>query len=174
MYACILGIAPCLEDDLNNLFKITVQNQFDFFAVGLNCSDRVLFPIKHAVSYHPKEFIEFRKRRKAVGGNFDYITHSHVSPCDRMWPLIDKSPFSGSSSFLASQVAVGLGYNKIILCGCPLQGNNLHSSNKNKYEVFQKGWIKHGTKVLGTNKVRSMSGWTKTFCGEPTKEWIEN
>ena len=174
MFACILGIAPCLENDLNNLFKITGQDQFDFFAVGLNCSDRVLFPIKHTVSYHSKEFVEFRKRREMIKGNLDYVTHSHVTPCDRMWPLIDKSPFSGSSSFLASQVAVGLGYKKIVLCGCPLQGNNLHSSNKNKYEVFQKGWMKHAIKVFGVDKVRSMSGWTKQFLGDPTKEWIEN
>ena len=174
MFALILSIAPCLEEDLINLFEMQNQNQFDFFAVGLNCSDRVLFPIKHAVSYHPNEFEDFRKRRELIKGNLDYITHSHIPPCDRMWPLVDKSPFSGSSSFLATQVAVGLGYRKIVLCGCPLQGGDLHSPKKNKYEVFQKGWAKHAVKVFGVNKVRSMSGWTKEFLGEPTKEWFEN
>lgn len=170
----ICGIAPCLEEDLKNLFEMTRQDNFDFIAVGLNCSDRVLFDIQHAVSYHPKEFVEFKKRRKAMFGNLDYTTHSHIAPCDRMWPLVAPHPYSGSSSFLAAQVSIGLGYKKIILCGCPLQGNNLHSPQKSEYEIFQKGWTKHARKILGTDKVRSMSGWTKEFLGEPTIEWLNS
>lgn len=170
----ICGIAPHLENDLKNIFKTMELDNFDFIAVGLNCSDRIKFDIQHAVSYHPKEFVEFKNRRERIGGNLDFTTHSHISPCDRMWPLVAPHPYSGSSSFLAAQVATGLRYQKIILCGCPLQGSNLHSPQKSQYEIFQKGWTKHAARIFGKDKVRSMSGWTKDFLGEPTIEWLNS
>lgn len=176
--AIVLGIAPCLESDLSQIKNL---NEFDFFAVGLDCSDRVSFDIQHACSYHPYEFPEFRSRRAAINGNLDYKTHSHqngvipqngnVFKVDFIWPLVAKAPESGSSSFLAAQAAVGMGYEQVILCGCPMQGKNLIMPKAEGYHVFQAGWIKHVDILQG--RVRSMSGWTREFLGSPDDNLIK-
>ena len=169
----ILGIAPCLEEDLE---KVLCKEKYDFLAVGLDCSDRVLFEIQHAATYHTEEFVEFHKRRKKAGGNLDYMTHSHTSvpkfAPDKLWPLVERHPFSGSSSYLGAQASVGMGYEKIILCGCPMSGQNILSPKKSAYDVFQKGWEKYAYLLQG--KVRSMSGWTSEFLGYPPEDWIGN
>jgi len=128
--------------------------------------------IKHTASYHSQEFVQFKVRRQRANGNLDYTTHSHQQPADVIWPLVAPSPLSGSSAFLGCQVAVGLGYKKIILCGCPMIGSN-QSGKKRRYETFQLGWIKFAPIVL-EGKVRSMSGWTKEFLGCPTEEWLKD
>jgi hypothetical protein len=170
--AIILGIAPCLEDDLAQLGD---HSLYDFIAVGLGCSDRVLFDIQHVCTYHTSDLEMFKSRRSVAGGNLDYITHSHTKPKtgvqpDVVWPLVGKSPYSGSSSYLAAQVAVGLGYDKIIMCGCPMEGKNLTNSRIVGYDTFQVGWIEHADKLQG--KVRSMSGWTRKFLGYPDEHWL--
>lgn len=175
--AIVLGIAPCLEEDL---FKIENLEMFDFFAVGVDCSDRVRFDIQHACSYHPHEFIDFRSRRAAIGGNLDYKTHSYkngivpqtsqIVKVDYIWPLVAKHPESGSSAFLAAQAAIGMGHEQVVLCGCPLVGSNQAKPKAEGYQVFQAGWVKYARLLEG--KVRSMSGWTREFLGAPDNEWL--
>ena len=181
-FAIILGIAPCLESALHVFWTSFSGILFDYMAIGVDCSDRVLFDIQHAASYHPEEFNLFHSRRARMKGNLNYKTHSHQNGVDiktkekilvdYIWPLIEKSPYSGSSAFLGAQAAVGMGYEKIILCGCPMEGSNLQKPKSNVYNVFQKGWMKYAPKILG-DKVKSVSGWTKQFLGEPTQKWLK-
>lgn len=166
----IMGIAPCLEEDLK---AIESRDLYDYMAVGLDCADRVLSPIQHMATYHTEELGQFYERRKKAELNLDYKTHSHQPPADCVWPLVARSPFSGSSAFLGCQASIGLGYKKIILCGCPMQGKNLIKSKVHDYDKFQKGWIKFAPSMFG-DKVKSMSGFTKELLGFPTKEWLEN
>lgn len=155
----ILGTAPCLESDLA---AIKNHDEYDFLAVGLDCADRYLGRIEHAVSYHPKEFGDFRKRREKVGGNLDYETHTHCMPelGHRVWPY---HPPSGSSAMLGIEVAMGLGYQKIICAGVAL--------NEKPYNRFQKGWYDRVDKIR--DKVRAMSGFPMELIGAPTDEWLE-
>uniref|UniRef100_A0A6M3MAM2 Uncharacterized protein n=1 Tax=viral metagenome TaxID=1070528 RepID=A0A6M3MAM2_9ZZZZ len=166
----IMGIAPCLEEDLSNIFKLQDLKEVDFMAIGLDCSDRVLFDIQHVTSYH-QEFEQFKARRSKAGGNLDYKTHSHKPPADYIWPLVARSPLSGSSAFLGCQAAIGLGYEKIVLCGCPMQGKNFINKKATDYDKFQKGWVKFAPQMFG-DKVKSMSGFTRDLMGFPTKEWL--
>jgi hypothetical protein len=170
-FVLILGIASCLEEDLLSLSRMILLDDADKIAIGLDCATRTQFNIQHVATYHSHELEAFRSRRRAAGLNLDYVSHSHKEPADRLWPLVAPSPFSGSSSLLGSQVAVGLGYNKIILCGCPLQGPNYTSGKKERYDKFQNGWIKFAPTLL-QGKVRSMNGWTAEFLGHPNEEWL--
>lgn len=172
-FGCVLGIAPCLEEDLSKMFLMVKQDDVDFMGIGLDCSDRVLFEVRYFATYHTNEFPELKARRQRVGGNTDYSTHSHQQPADRIWPLVAPSPYSGSSSFLGTQVLVGLGYSKIILCGCPMQGSNCNPGKRERYDNFQKGWTKYA-KNMFQGKARSMSGFTADLLGYPTREWIES
>lgn len=175
----ILGTAPCLEEDLKILRDITArafpisagEKRYDFLAVGLDCADRYLGRIEHAVSYHPREFKAYVKdyktvpgfyeRRAAAGGNLDYQTHTHSRPelGHRVWPYHQPS---GSSAMLGVEVAIGLGYEKIIVAGCPLTDKG--------YARFQKGWDARLDKIK--DKVRAMSGYPRQLLGAPTEEWL--
>ena len=64
---------------------------------------------------------------------------------------------------LGIEVAIGLGYEKIIITGCPLMDQ--------KYIQFQEGWRKRF--IIIKDKVRSMSGWTRDLLGAPTEEWLD-
>lgn len=180
----VFGIAPCLENDLEELSKLIDLDSCDFMAVGLDAATRLtgranmkqfsrLLIIHHMATYHLEDLDEFRNRRQIAGGNLDYKTHTHEQDkhsVDYQWPLVAPSPLSGSSSFLGAQASVGLGYKKIVLCGCPLIGVNLLVSAVRYYDLFQKGWIKYADKLEG--KVRSMSGWTCEFLGCPDEKWL--
>lgn len=180
----VLGIAPCLEEDLFNITSSSIVS-FDYMAIGVDCSDRVIFDIQHAASYHPDEFVEFKERRKAIGGNLNYKTHSHmhgeirekdgsikIVPVDYIWPLVAKHPFSGSSSFIGCQAALSFGYKKVVMCGCPMIGPS-QSKKSQCYDVFQQGWVKFAPSMFG-DRVKSMSGWTREFLGCPTEDWLQS
>ena len=76
----------------------------------------------------------------------------------------------GSSGFYATKFALSKGYDKIILCGIPIDASgNLYSLNEGIHDQIYLGkWKGYNFR----NKVRSMSGNTKELLGEPTKEWI--
>jgi hypothetical protein len=63
-----------------------------------------------------------------------------------------------------------LGYNKVVLIGCPMDTGSIENKAKS-YSVFRKGWLYFKSDLVG--KVKSMSGWTKELLGEPTKGWVE-
>jgi len=174
----IFGIAPCLEEDVENLAKILDLDSCDFMAVGLDAVTRLSGrPIQHMATYHVEELSQFRLIRQKNQENLNYKTHSHKQPkngeqADYIWPLVARSPFSGSSSLLGCQAAIGLGYKKIILCGCPMQGLNNRMKRPTSYDKFQKGWVKFAPQMFG-DKVRSMSGWTREFLGCSTEEWLQ-
>ncbi len=184
----IMGSAPCLETDMIRLLHGTLDaHLYDFLAVGLDCADRYLGRIEHAVSYHPKEFKEFRERREKAGGNLDYVTHSHSEngPADRIWPYL---PPSGSSAMLGVEVALDLGYEKIVVAGVLLEGK--------EYKRFREGWkirfaanrgdyameIKNGhisEKVVNSlkdqmHRIRAMGGYPLEILGPPTEEWMND
>ena len=159
----LVGRADCWKQDFEEVKKL-IQD-FDVMAVGLDCI--YAGDIKFFVTYHPQDIIEYIKRRKDVAANLDFKVICHKNK-----PGVDiveehKNP-SGSSALLGTAALIGLGYKKIILCGCPLEGT--HKNNYKPYTHFQIGWIKRKTEI--ENYVRSMSGWTKKFLGEPTSKWL--
>jgi len=160
----ITGSAPCVLEDLAP--AKTLAASYDLMAVGLDAVDKYPERIKYVVTYHPKEIKEIAERRAGYG-NTDYLVISHqekpgVDICIHDWWLP-----SGSSSLLGVQAAQRLGYDKIILCGCPLEGKN---SEGGAYENFHAGWKRHLDKIAPY--VRSMSGWTQELLGAPDEQWL--
>lgn len=170
----IVGPAPCLKEDLKALeqlgpaFLTGRMATHDVMAIGLDTAEYE-GRIDHVATYHPYELPDFRQRRKVIGGNMDYITHSHESPegqahAQRLWPYIKPS---GSSAMLGIQAGMGMGYKKIVVAGCPLVDR--------KYTItcdFRAGWTARYDVIKDV--VRSMSGWTRELLGAPTKEWLDN
>jgi hypothetical protein len=142
-----------------------------YMLIGLDSVDKFLGPVQYLVTFHPDDLPACLQRRAAAGGNTDYKVISHLDREKHQpgvtYPLVDivhpYEPPTGSSSLLGVLYAIKLGYQRIILAGCPL--------DVKPYITFQKGWQAHLDKYVG--KVRSLSGWTREFLGYPTEEWLD-
>ena len=175
--ALIVGCAPCWEDDLNR-FKM-ICSEFDVFAIGLDCPYKE--EIKYFVTYHIEDIEAYKRKRtgdyKIISHTNDFIKYSRERRKKPEWANTNvdivyphQAP-SGSSSLLGTKAALfKLGYNKVVLIGCPMDTGSIENKAKS-YSVFRKGWLYFKSDLVG--KVKSMSGWTKELLGEPTKGWVE-
>ncbi len=163
----ITGAAANVLDDMNALMSERII-ECDYMAIGLDAVDKYPQNIKYMATYHPVEIPEIKARRESIGGNTDYIiiSHEQMPGVSIIEPLLPGER-SGSSALLGVHAAIKLGYNRIVLCGCPMTGKN---STQGAYETFQIGW--ENKKKALANRVRSMSGWTREFLGAPTEEWL--
>lgn len=136
----------------------------DVIAIGGDCLYKG--HINFMATYHEKDIFPYFQKRKLEGLNTNYkvIHHEKRKDVDIIIPYEEPS---GSSALLACFASIKMGYDKIVLCGCPLDGLN---DKKHPYSMFQKGWEFHFNKVK--NQARSMSGWTQKLLGGPTQEWI--
>ncbi len=170
----ICGAAPCMEEDLS---RIPNPEAWDFLAVGMDAIARVPYPLRFLATFHPDDIAISRVRRKAAGGNLDYKVIGHRSQDnidivvnERNMAVTFSGANSGSSALLGTLACVKLGYERIILCGCPLE-NEERGGKIKEYENYRKGWQKHLDLYVG--KVKSMSGWTMQFLGPPPEEWLK-
>lgn len=161
----IIGRAPCWWADLGNLLLMIPE--VGIMTIGKDCEYQG--HVDYFATYHPADIPLYKAKRNLAGQNTDYKIVCHVSEEKRPADLVFRYEHpSGSSALLGTQAAIFSGYEKVVLCGCPLEGVNEQNYS---YSSFQKGWIKHKA-GLG-NKVRSMSGWTAKFLGIPNKEWLQ-
>lgn len=170
----VMGASPLMKADCERFLELQ-DVKIDYLGVGIDVMDRVEQDIKYFATYHPKDIEPARERRKRMGYNLDYKTICHIPYPKENNNLVDfiisidlKKEKSGSSAMLGCLAGIELGYTKIVLCGCPMEGVNHKGVG---YGQFQKGWKFHEQKVKDV--VKSMSGWTKEFLGEPTEGWLK-
>ncbi len=151
----VLGSAPCLKQDISGLdvsaYDVAAVNRAGVLYLG---------PIKWWVSYHPTTMGQERwlEQRAQRGGNanFSIVLHHRCRWVENKGYPIEffaGPSTTGSSALLA--VLFGLQaqrYDAVVVAGVPLVGD---------YETFQGGWIEKKHVLAG--RVRSLSGWTKTF-----------
>lgn len=149
-------------------------SQYDFMTIGLDAVDKAPWPIQYFATYHPSEIEMSKERRRVQGGNVDYRVISHVQfqssgtdKKDLVDFIVGFEPPSGSSSLLGVLAGIKMGYQKIILCGCPLIGENGKGYD---YAKFREGWTAKLDAIRQTT--RSMSGWTKELLGAPSEPWL--
>jgi hypothetical protein len=159
----LIGRADCWKEDFERAKLLLCD--FHVMAIGKDCPYEG--EVKYFVTYHAQDISEYKKKRE----NEQFLVIG-----DKPKPGVDiiekhtTGRTTGSSALLGASAAIRLGYTKIILCGCPLQGIN-PVNRFQPYEHFQKGWVARRGDVI--QYVRSMSGWTRDFLGEPTMEWLE-
>lgn len=165
----IIGRAPCWEDDLKKIEEL-IGVYYDVLAVGKDCPYKG--HVDYFATYHRTGIPLYREKREKEGLNTDYKVISHLpfkTEKDKVDFIYKYEPPSGSSALLGSLMAIQLGYTKIILIGCPLEGKN---DKDQSYSPFKRGW--NAKYRLVKDCVRSMSGWIKELLSEPTKEWLDN
>ena len=159
----IIGASQNAMEDVD-LFVQQFPTNFDCMAIGMDAC-KLPFTWSYIATYHPEEDIKgILSIMKKQSEPYKIIGHKQVPHVSIVVPF--EKP-SGSSALLGSLAAIRMGFSKIVLCGCPLQGVN---DKKSPYEQFHKGWEAKTHEVKPF--VRSMSGWTAEFLGKPTIEWM--
>ena len=175
----ITGAAPCLIEDIGAMKSLFFTLHlslftFDYMTIGLDAVDKYLWDIKYFATQHPKDIEAAIGRRVLLGANTDFkiIAHTEHKTKSTGQNIVDliipiEEGVHGSSSLMGVQAGIQLGYQKIIVCGCPLIGIN---EKKFDYAFYHDGWIAKYEQIK--NVVRSMSGWTKDLLGAPIKDWL--
>ncbi|MCK9362134.1 MAG: hypothetical protein M0P74_00805 [Syntrophales bacterium] len=140
---------------------------YDFMAIGLDAVDKYAWPVKWCATYHLADIPQIIERRTKLIGRVDFEIICHEKNENVAMAIADWWKPSGSSALLGVQAALLLGYERIILCGCPLTGRNEKSTD---YSTFRDGWKERTKELAGC--VRSMSGWTRDFLGSPDEQWL--
>lgn len=175
--AIVLGTARCAWEDVEAARSQLSYLSFDLIAIN---GMAFFYPgpkLRHAVSMHPKELEYWRSLRKIYEGQDGetFLTHSYKPRADVTWNI--RSGNGGTSALLAVMVGLALGYGKIILCGVPMDGSGHFYDPPGIGSVqFTQDWLetewKKTADVFFKGRVRSMSGRTRDWLGEPTREWI--
>lgn len=108
--------------------------------------------------------------------------HVQVDQFDIRWARNSSKPWNGTTANLGVKIGIALGYMKIVLAGCPMDGGgnwytkNLANEDVKKYKDHTAHlwkWVEIASRPIG-RFIRSMSGNTADLLGEPNKEWLED
>lgn len=111
----VIGNAFCMEDDLARATEI----YGDADKVAVNGASREV-QASMLVSQHPSNFVNARWVHFQRKFHEDFTTHATSEPADVVWSL----PHKGGSAWLARRIAGLLGYDPVVLVGCPMVPGN--------------------------------------------------
>lgn len=173
----VTGDGMTLLDDLT--WWINQDIPADIMAIGRSITK---FPkVKHWVSVDSEELKDWAENlpgdpiRHTMGDwpwfDVDWgVKNCEITPDDIIW--------HGSSSLFAAHIGLSMGYDRIVLAGCPLDDkghwyfdgldeNRGPDWNNQSFIAWQEF-----KEYPGSEKVRSLSGFTAEVMGRPTKEWL--
>lgn len=176
----IVCSARCLWDDLEELGDVGG----DVMAVNI-AGAFYKGPVDHWCSAHPnflmKNCVPLKRRFYHMPHETHIYTHSmrYTEGIDFVWDILRGG--GGTSGMFSTLVALTLGYDKIIICGMPLDdsGHFYESPYVPPFpqDLFETNkaarlWGHHVNTIKKSNKVRSMSGMTAHWFGKPDKRWL--
>ncbi len=178
-YTCgnlvILGGGRNVWDDLKAYKELF--SKFDVMAVN-DIAFQFSSEINHAVSLHP-EFLQAIRILRPINSLGAFSTHSNKmkNGVTFSWDIPN---VGGTSSLFACKIALLMGYEKIVLCGVPLDTSGHYfdppeGDNQNNHGYHEQTFVWQDFKrdALKSSRVKSMSGRTKKILGYPTEEWIK-
>lgn len=179
--AVVMATGRCVWDDLTYRFD-PEGNHADVIAVN----NMILYwkgRVHHGCSMHPEEPGLWRALRPYYQGEGSHVlTHGYrlhgkmgIPECDVIWDI--PAGKGGTSSLLAVMVGLALGYTRIVLAGVPLDGNgHFYDPPDMKIPVFSSDFLKgewlQASKNYFDGRVRSLSGRTREWFGEPDDNWM--
>jgi len=179
MATVILGGARCVWDDFLAWEQIgSVTNVVAINDVGVVYNG----PIAVWVSLHPEKLINWLAERRAHDRPdpdrmyFHRDLNSHERRCiDHPRCLVAAGmERGGSSGLFATLVALQLWRDNVVLCGIPLLAEEAHFFSDKPWEFadnYRGAWIKARDELIP--RVRSMSGWTQEYFGQPDEAWLK-
>ncbi len=134
--------------------------------------------LDHWCSLHTEFMPEWIAERKALGHTDAlqlWTSNTKTIPKEHEGLYKHVPSWNGSSGLLAIQVALELGYDKIILCGIPLDKKAEHYNYGGDWmdaPRYRGAWTKHLAELKG--KAKSFNGYTARILGEPDAEWLHS
>jgi hypothetical protein len=177
MRAICLGSAACMAEDLAAAAALGIVPGEGWLMIAVNQAAKD-WPgqLDHWVSMHLNLVPRWAAEREAAGR----------SPAGWYWSaerrdlppsLADKTSlvknYGGSSGMLATTVALHLGAERVVLCGIPIDYKQGHMGDPRPWRDaahYFGHWVDRAREFGG--RVKSMSGNTKKWLGEPTLEWL--
>lgn len=167
----VAGNAFCLHDDIARARKLF----HDAPAIAVNGAAREVKAIA-LYSSHPERFVApgfewIRHQRRLFGDGFTVHASKFVPDCLHVQYWWEDARGGGGSAWGARKLAGLMGFDPVVLCGCPLVPGN--------YAGDRPGQIMTRLKVLEPMRreieedtawhhgAYSMSGWTRNLLGEP-------
>lgn len=179
----ICGSSKNVWDEFKQAEQFFGKGNFELMVVNLALLG---FQFYHVTGLHKiNHFVSLEfSLMKALKRDYAHDINCH---CNTYAPEIDTlhldlNNAGGTSGLFATQVGLKLGYEKIILCGIPLDrsahfydfpGVDWGGCDDMAVSMTWEMWIAQETKER-LNKLRSMSGKTKQMFGEPTDEWKQS
>ena len=177
--ALILGAAACLRQDLAMLEELAPIGLFEVFAAN---DGGVAYTghIDHWVTVHPDELPQRRARRRKSGGDEDYLTWAISGAVDRILPHdydVGEWTSVGRASCVARYLVPG---RPIVWAGAPMDNMAYAVPHLHHGEAAWPHWRTYQEGVPSKAKqhpwirsyIRSMSGWTAKFFGEPDAAFL--
>jgi hypothetical protein len=164
----ICGSAGCLWADLEKAERMRL---FEKAHVGCINETALYYPyfFDFWFSYHAEKFPGLRPY---VKGSPKTVSMKQGPEVDEHWALPNFD--CSDSGLMATVISLQMGYNKIVLCGIPLDNTPKFYSPSVEHILgatnIQRVWEKQIPFFNG--RVRSFSGNTMKMVGEPTEEWI--
>ena len=164
----VCGNAFCLSDDLERSHSFFP----DIPIIAVNGASREVKAFA-LFSQHPERFVQFghewiRRQRKF---HSDFTVHAPGNgelACIDYWWSIKRG---GGSAWGARKMAHYMGFDTVILCGCPLEIGNYVNHQPGELMTHQSviDDLRLGIErdVEWHNGVYSMSGWTGELLGRP-------
>lgn len=110
--------------------------------------------------------------RHSLGELAGYDIDWEIKDCP--WGM-DEILWHGSTSLFAAYISIAMGYQKVVLAGCPLDSEGHwyfgpeHKGPRWTGETYQ-AWLDFAREPEA-QKVRSLSGYTAQIVGEAAREW---
>ena len=174
MKAMVLGDAACVHDDAS---RAMLMFEPDAVAatnnMGINWPHRLDYWCTLHIDPCPDwpGMAEAARRRREAGGNRPQAwAHKPGPGIDRWTP-----DWRGSTGLLTVKVLMEEGFTHIVLAGVPMtrEGGYFYDEKPwTQVDRYRIGWMQHHAEIA--HSVRSMSGWTRSILGEPTKDWLSS
>lgn len=130
-------------------------------------------PVVHGVSLHPAKLVHWLAQRRAASlPALQEVWSWQLAALDGVTRQIDD--WGGSSGLLAVRAAMASGFDRVVLCGVPMDCDAGHFVRQRRWPHaigFRKGWLAHRGELAPV--VRSCSGWTLETFGALTPGWID-
>lgn len=131
--------------------------------------------VDHWATFHPEKMPDWITRRLVEGRPHvaELWTAAHKAvPAGLTFRRVDSR--GGSSGLLAVFVALDLGADKIVCCGCPMEARGEHYHTPGRWAEatkYRHAWERESIQAR-FERVRSMSGFTRRLLGVPDGAWL--
>lgn len=171
--AFVLGGANTLDDDL---WRAMTLCKPDTMIMTNHTARDWPGEVAHMVTLHPELVGGWLEERRAKGlSDPKNLWTSNKKNLPPEFEFHQVESWDGSSGLLSVTIALHLCYDKVVMCGVPLDKNAAHYDCAEIWKDaprYRHSWLKRRKEMQ--DKVKSMSGWTQKLLGAPTMDWLND